>query len=70
MALTASLQNTSSFSYLIAGGATAGLTLAARLTEQPNVTVLVLESGEDRSADVNVKAWGPAMNMSMKPEYD
>ncbi|KAL8967683.1 MAG: hypothetical protein Q9197_005300, partial [Variospora fuerteventurae] len=39
------------FDYLIAGGGTAGLTLAARLSENPVVTVGVIEAGVDRSDD-------------------
>lgn len=35
------------FEYLIVGGGTAGLVLAARLTEDPNTTVGVIEAGED-----------------------
>ncbi|KAH9948777.1 alcohol oxidase [Amylocystis lapponica] len=34
------------FDYVICGGGTAGLTLAARLTEDPAVSVLVLEAGD------------------------
>ncbi|EMD40393.1 hypothetical protein CERSUDRAFT_91113 [Gelatoporia subvermispora B] len=35
-----------SFDYIICGGGTAGLALAARLTENPNTTVLVIEAGQ------------------------
>ncbi|KAJ7637777.1 GMC oxidoreductase [Mycena rosella] len=35
-----------SFDYVICGGGTAGLALAARLTENPDITVAVLEAGE------------------------
>jgi choline dehydrogenase-like flavoprotein len=36
------------YDYLIIGGGTAGLTLAARLTEDSSVSVAVLEAGEAR----------------------
>ena len=59
------------YDYLIAGGGTAGLALAARLVENStSITVGVLEIGEDRSDDVNVQLWGLALNMTGKPEYD
>ncbi len=36
------------FDYVIIGGGTAGLVLAARLTENPAVRIIVLEAGENR----------------------
>ncbi|KAJ4489913.1 hypothetical protein J3R30DRAFT_6753 [Lentinula aciculospora] len=49
----------SSFDYVIVGGGTAGLVLAARLTENSAVNVGVIEAGETRfdEADVNTPAY-------------
>ncbi|KAI0018892.1 hypothetical protein F4780DRAFT_474852 [Xylariomycetidae sp. FL0641] len=51
------------FDYVIAGGGTAGLVLATRLSEDPSVRVLVIEAGEDLTADprVNVPAFWPTL---------
>jgi len=45
--------------YIIIGGGTSGLVLANRLTEDPNVHVIVLEAGPNRSEDprVNIPAF-------------
>lgn len=54
----------------IIGGGTAGLTVAARLTENPYVSVLVLEAGFDHSNDIKVLCPGLFTSMYGDPEYD
>lgn len=54
----------------IIGGGTAGLTIASRLSEDPQTSVLVLEAGTDHSSDINVLAPGLYTGMYGNPEYD
>ena len=58
------------YDYVIAGGGTAGLTLAARLTEDPTINVAVLEAGQDLTDDINVQCWGLTAGMLGDPTYD
>src|SRR6266536_3111759 len=58
------------YDYLIVGGGTAGLVLAARLTENPNVTVGVVEAGKDKLTDMLVNVPALFTKMLWNPEYD
>jgi len=58
------------FDYLIIGGGTAGLCIAARLTENPSVTVGVLEAGESRMDDPQVLTPSLFVTLPGRKEYD
>ncbi|KAI9000782.1 GMC oxidoreductase [Trametes punicea] len=58
-----------SFDYIICGSGTAGLTVAARLTEDPNTTVLVLEAGQANIGDMAILRPASYGSHLGKPEY-
>ncbi|KDQ55740.1 GMC oxidoreductase [Jaapia argillacea MUCL 33604] len=58
------------FDFVIAGGGTAGLCLAARLTEDPSVSVLVLEAGNANLNDPNILRMASYASHFGQPEYD
>ena len=58
------------YDYLIIGGGTAGLVIAARLTENANVTVGVIEAGKNKLGDTQVEIPGLLLSMLNDPEYD
>jgi len=62
--------STTAFDYIICGGGTAGLAIAARLTENPEVTVGVVEAGKYRIGDLLVDMPGRLFQLLENPEYD
>lgn len=58
------------FDYIVVGGGTSGLVVATRLTEDPNVKVLVLEAGSNRLDDPRIVTPGLAASLYDDPEFD
>ncbi|KAF4591026.1 hypothetical protein EYR40_009624 [Pleurotus pulmonarius] len=58
------------FDYIVAGGGTAGLVVAARLSEDPKVNVLVLEAGPANLNDDLIRIPAQIAQHFGKPSYD
>ncbi|KAF7345021.1 GMC oxidoreductase [Mycena venus] len=58
------------FNYVIIGGGTAGLALASRLSEDPSITVAVLEAGEANLEDPNILLPAQFGKTFGNPKYD
>ncbi|KAJ8114923.1 hypothetical protein OPT61_g3312 [Boeremia exigua] len=59
-----------SYDYVVCGGGTAGLVIAARLSEDPNVTVAILEAGGNGLDDVLIDGPNLFTQLWGKPQYD
>ena len=58
------------YDFVIVGGGTAGLAIAARLTENPEVTVGVVEAGKNRLNDMFVDVPALFLQMLGNEDYD
>lgn len=58
------------FDLVIVGGGLSGLVVASRLTENPNIRVLVLEAGANRLSDPRITIQALALSTYFDPNYD
>jgi choline dehydrogenase-like flavoprotein len=58
------------FDYIVVGGGTAGLVVASRLSEDPSVSVLVVEAGKDKSSDPLILTPALVLATYGNDEYD
>jgi choline dehydrogenase-like flavoprotein len=58
------------YDFLVVGGGTAGLALAARLSEETSFTIGILEAGQPHLNDSKILTPGLCGTLSGDPEYD
>lgn len=61
---------TSEFDFVVVGGGSSGLVVASRLTENPNIRVLVLEAGKNQLGDPRINVQALALSTYFDPNFD
>lgn len=56
--------------FVIVGGGPSGLVVASRLTEDPNISVLVVEAGQDNSTDLRIRTPASWILILGQDEFD
>jgi choline dehydrogenase len=63
-------ENATTHDIVIVGAGTAGSVLANRLSEDTNLSVLVIEAGIERNDDLGIQAPGASASLIGNPSYD
>lgn len=63
-------QMSTEYDYVIIGGGTAGLVVAARLSEDASKKVAVIEAGSNRKGDPRIDIPGLALSLYEDTDYD
>ena len=64
------MATTQDHDFIIVGGGTAALVLAARLTEDSSVSVVVFEAGADHTNDPTINVLAQHFSTFTDPKYD
>lgn len=60
----------SDYDFIVVGGGLAGLVVATRLSENPNISVVVIEAGNDHIADPRIRTPASWISVLGSDEFD